>query len=201
VKEKAGSGKRAGWLAAGRLGRLPTTRRFAIHRSAVLLLCAFVAVVASVMAAPAPFPRPPRASRVWFDGWARPLDPLGGCRFERKGDKLTITVPGKGNERDCWEGLVNPPRLLRDVQGDFVAQVRVAGHFTVNKRGPRRAGILLADGKQEVRVMWTRLRGGAAVPTDRRTPRASVPATGTLDVPRLQGDLGQTNMAATSKAG
>jgi regulation of enolase protein 1 (concanavalin A-like superfamily) len=99
-----------------------------MHRFAVLLLCALLAVAGGV-AAPAPLSRP---SEVWSTGWDRPVDPVGDCRFERKGDKLTLTVPAR-------EGRKTPPRLLRDVEGDFVVQVRVcpSGH---------RAGLVLTGG-------------------------------------------------------
>jgi hypothetical protein len=90
-----------------------------MSRLAVLLLAALVA--GGLMAAPAPFRR---ASPVWTNGWNKPE---GEGRFDRDGDKLTITVSGKGASH-----------LLRDVEGDFVVQVRHTGDF-------RRAGLLLMD--------------------------------------------------------
>jgi hypothetical protein len=51
-----------------------------MNRYAAMLLCAVVP--AAVLAAPAPAPR---TSGPWFDGWDKPVDPLGDCRFERKG--------------------------------------------------------------------------------------------------------------------
>ena len=56
---------------------------------AALLLCAFAALVAT--ATPAPEPKP------WVTGWEK-VDPKRDSRFERRGDELTITVPGKGHE-------------------------------------------------------------------------------------------------------
>jgi regulation of enolase protein 1 (concanavalin A-like superfamily) len=78
------------------------------------------------------------------------VDPDGDCRFDRDGDKFTITVPGKGHElRD----RLNAPRLLRDVGGDFVVQVRVGGAFRPAAADTfQRAGILLTDGTDFLRV-------------------------------------------------
>jgi regulation of enolase protein 1 (concanavalin A-like superfamily) len=97
-----------------------------MHRVAVLLLCALLADAAGV-AAPASFTRSP-----WATGWDEPVDPLGDCRFERKGDKLTITIPAR-------EGRMSAPRLLRDAEGDFAVQVHVCP-------GGHRAGLVLTAG-------------------------------------------------------
>jgi hypothetical protein len=117
-----------------------------MNRLAAMLLCALLA--AAVMAAPAPAPR---ASGPWFDGWDRPVDPRGDCRFERKGDKLTITVPGEGHELDVKKGRLNAPYLLRNIEGDFAAQVRVGADFRhaelVGRGVERGAGLLLVDEK------------------------------------------------------
>jgi hypothetical protein len=102
-------------------------------------------LAAAVMAAPAPRPRP---ATPWVTGWDKPVDPLGDCRFHREGDKLTITVPGEGHELDVGDKPLNVPRLLRDVEGDFVMQVRLGGGCTPGKA----AGILLTDGERTVRV-------------------------------------------------
>ena len=51
-------------------------------RLAAVLLCALAAL--AVQATPVPPPKP------WVTGWDQPVDPDGDCRFERKGDKVTI---------------------------------------------------------------------------------------------------------------
>jgi regulation of enolase protein 1 (concanavalin A-like superfamily) len=107
-----------------------------MHRLAARLLCALAgglaaAAAGGLLAAPAPFPRPTRERGPWFDGWDRPIDPRGDCQFNRKGDRLTITVPGKGHEFDVENGRLTAPRLLREVEGDFIVQVRLAtDHLT-----------------------------------------------------------------------
>jgi regulation of enolase protein 1 (concanavalin A-like superfamily) len=106
-------------------------------RLAILLFCALLAVSGG-LAAPAPLPRP---SQVWNTGWDRPVDPVGDCRFERQGDKLTITVPGKGHELDVRQGRLDAPHLLRQAEGDFLVQVRVGVTAAAG-----RAGLLLRGG-------------------------------------------------------
>jgi regulation of enolase protein 1 (concanavalin A-like superfamily) len=130
-----------------------------MHRLAALLLCALVATgvvaAAGLLAAPAPFPRPPRAPRVWLDGWDKPVDPVGDCLFERKGDRLTIIVPGPGHGLDeHGDDRLNAPRLMRDVAGDFIVQVRVGGSFGPPGRDGNherhQAGILVLFGANRV---------------------------------------------------
>src|SRR4051812_3559112 len=86
-----------------------------MHRPAAALLCSLAAFAAT--AAPAP---PPKA---WLavGGWGRPVTPAG-CRVERKGDKLTITL--RRTDPAPTDG-----KLLREVTGDFVAEVRLLPEF------------------------------------------------------------------------
>ena len=79
-------------------------------------------------AAPAPVYKP-KSSRVWFTGWDKPVDPTGGCRFDREGDVLTIAVRGKPPATEGGAENPDAPRLLRDVTGDFDMVVRVGGDF------------------------------------------------------------------------
>jgi Protein of unknown function (DUF1349) len=61
-------------------------------------------------------------------GWGQVIDPDEDCTIKVNNDKLLITVPG-----DCHiihPGIAaNAPRVLRDVDGDFMIQVRVSGKF------------------------------------------------------------------------
>jgi hypothetical protein len=123
-------------------------------RFAVLLLSALVAVAAGVMAAPVPFPRPGR-SGPWFDGWDKQV---GKCRFAREGDTLTITVPGAGYELDVVKGPLNAPHLLRDVEGDFIVQVRTGvikcpGASGAGRTVFRRAALLLVSDNETVKFV------------------------------------------------
>jgi hypothetical protein len=78
------------------------------------------------------------------------VDLKGDCRFDRSGDRLTITVPGRGHGLQNEKGKLNAPHLLREIKEDCVVQVRVAGNFRQAKpaTGLRRAGLLLTDGKK-----------------------------------------------------
>jgi hypothetical protein len=113
----------------------------------LLSACLLVLVAFAVTAAPAPQP--------WGQPWEE-VDPLGDCRFERDGDRLTITVPGKEHVFNVTENVLNAPRLVREVEGDFVAQVRVGGVFAPEaakgEAAVQRAGFILTDGKRVFRV-------------------------------------------------
>lgn len=103
-------------------------------RVVAMLLCAVVAFCVS--AAPAPVYRH-RPAKLWFDGWDEPIDKVGGCKFARDGEKLTITAPGSNSE---------PVLLLREVEGDFVLVLRVSGDFHPRGEGHFRAGVALVFG-------------------------------------------------------
>jgi hypothetical protein len=94
--------------------------------------------------------------------WGGAIDPDGDCRIERdpQENKLTIFVPGKSHLLSTEIGRMNAPRVLREVEGDFDANVRVAG---INHPGAKAsttayapfhgAGILIwQDGANYVRL-------------------------------------------------
>jgi regulation of enolase protein 1 (concanavalin A-like superfamily) len=107
-------------------------------RIAALLLCALAALVAT--ATPAP-------DKPWVTGWEK-VDPKGDCKFEREGERLAITVPGEGHGVDDLDA----PRLLREVEGDFVVEVRVTGECESSKEadGLRGAGILILGSEEDI---------------------------------------------------
>jgi RNA polymerase sigma factor (sigma-70 family) len=88
--------------------------------------------------------------RTTLGGWGDVIDPDGDCSFEIARDKLTIRLPGRDYALCIEQNRMNAPRILRDVEGDFIAQVKVSGHFPqrakslVPTRGPfHGAGLLL----------------------------------------------------------
>jgi regulation of enolase protein 1 (concanavalin A-like superfamily) len=132
-----------------------------------LFLVVFLFTTCAALAAPVPIDRP------WMSGWDKPVDPDGDCKFIRDKDTLTIEVPGKDHDLGIERGLMNSPRLLRDVEGDFVAQVRVRGTFkpsnesTSTERIPFvGAGLLLmASEKTYIRLERAALVKGGEVKT------------------------------------
>jgi hypothetical protein len=111
-------------------------------------------VVSMALAAPAPFYRSTKEGGLWFAGWDRPVDPIGGCRFERRGGKMTIHVPGEGRELDYSNGQFDAPHLRRVVRGDFVLSVRLnaARLFSVKGAGRRQAGLVVTAGDRATGV-------------------------------------------------
>jgi regulation of enolase protein 1 (concanavalin A-like superfamily) len=101
-------------------------------------------------------------------GWDKPIDPDKDCKFVRESGGLTIEVPGKDHDLAIERPLMNSPRLLRDVEGDFVARVRVTGKFepsfdsTTDQRIPFvGAGLVLIESDQTfIRLDRATLRSG-----------------------------------------
>jgi regulation of enolase protein 1 (concanavalin A-like superfamily) len=78
------------------------------------------------------------------------IDPDGDCRLMDDEGKFEVTVPGGYHDLDPAAKTINGPRALREVEGDFLIQVRLA-NFRVpdkdtalkNKRVFRGAGLLV----------------------------------------------------------
>ena len=115
-----------------------------MRRSTVLRLV-FLAwpllVGVAVTAAPAPVHKPKSPVVPWVTGWDKPVDSIGDCRFDKKGDKLTISVPGRA-------GRATVPQMLREIEGDFDITVRVTADFSP---GGLEAGVLISDGTNDLR--------------------------------------------------
>src|SRR5262245_56616033 len=73
-------------------------------------------------------------------GWGEATDPDGECKIEEKKGKLTIKVPG--SLHDLFPGQkdekkrFNAPRVLREVEGDFVAYVKVTADWKPGGKNP-----------------------------------------------------------------
>jgi hypothetical protein len=130
-----------------------------MSRFAAVLFLALV--VAATVAAPVPrLKRQPAGP--WFAGWDKPVDPRKDCRFDRRGERLTITIPGRGHglafERDNGRYRLTAsstaPLLLRDADGDFTVQLRVAGEVSPEPETRARtswtAGLILLNGTTSV---------------------------------------------------
>jgi regulation of enolase protein 1 (concanavalin A-like superfamily) len=60
-------------------------------------------------------------------GWGTVLDPDGDCTIAEENDKIRITVPGTHHNLTYTSetSKLNAPRILQEVQGDFILQVKV----------------------------------------------------------------------------
>jgi regulation of enolase protein 1 (concanavalin A-like superfamily) len=130
------------------------------------VLCALAWTVLSCTAFAAdPQPEPESPNPFW-SGWDKPIDPDKDCKFKREKGGLVIAVPGKDHDLGVERGRMNAPRLLRDVEGDFVAEVRVGGKFAPsdNSTATERVSwlgaglVLMASEKTYVRLERAALR-------------------------------------------
>src|SRR5262245_24173007 len=132
-----------------------------------------LALLALACTAFAADPEPDPEPNPFEKGWDKPTDPDKDCKFQREKGGLTITVPGKDHDLAAERKVMNSPRLLRDVEGDFIAFVRVGGDFTpslnatTNERVPFvGAGLVLMDGeKTYIRLERASLRQARVVKT------------------------------------
>ena len=117
---------------------LQGSHKFSIggFQSALLLHAATVSPVDGppvpppvAVAPPKPAPAGPPAVQSFEAGWDKAVDPDGDCKVTPDKNALTIEVPAKRHDLAGAQNVMNAPRLLRDVTGDFTAQVRVGGEF------------------------------------------------------------------------
>ncbi len=103
-------------------------------------------------------------------------DPDGDCTFRADLGRLSIVIPGTPHALSAEIGKMNGPRVLREIDGDFRVQVKVAGALPADPRCemPGRwafygAGLLvLQDEKNYVRsngCACTSYRRGSGVAT------------------------------------
>jgi regulation of enolase protein 1 (concanavalin A-like superfamily) len=66
-------------------------------------------------------------------GWGTVEDPEGDSKITEEKGKLTIKLPGA--YRDLWadKGAVQAPRLLQEIEGDFIVHVKVSGEVKAEK--------------------------------------------------------------------
>jgi RNA polymerase sigma factor (sigma-70 family) len=103
---------------------------------------------------------PTPEDRLTLKGWGKAVDPDGDCKFTVEKGKLTITIPGTDHALAVERKQMNAPRVLREMEGDFIIQVKVAGEMpggatsVVEGRRPfHGAGLLLwVDAKNFIRL-------------------------------------------------
>ncbi len=69
--------------------------------------------------------------------WGDVIDPDGDCELKMEGGDLVCGVPGTLHDLNIDIGKTNAARVVRVIEGDFVATVKVAGSF---QPGPVRTG-------------------------------------------------------------
>lgn len=62
-------------------------------------------------------------------GWGEIVDPDRDCTIREAAGKVTITVPGTPHDLSQFYPKKNAPRVLQEVDGDFVVRVKVSGDF------------------------------------------------------------------------
>jgi hypothetical protein len=66
-------------------------------------------------------------------GWGQMIDPDHDCTVTFENDVLSIKVPGTLHDLSSEIQTINAPRVLREIAGDFIIEVRVGG--VVNPAG------------------------------------------------------------------
>jgi regulation of enolase protein 1 (concanavalin A-like superfamily) len=64
-----------------------------------------------------------------IEGWGEVVDPDGDCKFTVEATKgiLVVNVPGTLHDLAAETGDMTAPRILSDIEGDFVATVKIGG--------------------------------------------------------------------------
>ena len=76
---------------------------------------------------------------VEMPGWGVAIDPDKDCEIKGQMQKLLLTVPGTCH--DLGESMVNAPRVMREVEGDFVVTVKVVGEFRPGGKSTNPKGV------------------------------------------------------------
>jgi hypothetical protein len=110
----------------------------------VTVLAILLSMTALTVAAPVP---PENKVLAAYGAW---LDPDKDCKWEARDGKLRIAIPDKPHSMNPNPGKWNAPRVWRDVEGDFVAEVRVSfpipggggPYVETNRRAVHAAGLI-----------------------------------------------------------
>jgi regulation of enolase protein 1 (concanavalin A-like superfamily) len=109
-------------------------------------------------------------------GWGEVTDSAGDCSVKGEEGRLTIEVPGGTHDLNPALGGMRAPRVLKEVEGDFVVQIKVTGDFKPGEESacPKTssfngAGLLIwQDAKNYIRLernaWWTGEGGYACYP-------------------------------------
>jgi hypothetical protein len=111
-----------------------------------------VGFLSCVMVAPAVAAPPPKADAL--AQWGKVIDPDKDCEVVAEKGRLSVTVPSTNHNLHAERGM-NAPRVLKEVDGDFTATVRVTFELDPGKNPTGKsatagyyAGLLLWGGEK-----------------------------------------------------
>ena len=81
-----------------------------------------------------------RVAPAALDPWGDVIDPDDDCTFRVNERGVSLEVPGSLHDLDVEFGKSNAPRIIREVEGDFVAQVKVCGELEPEAPATREGG-------------------------------------------------------------
>ncbi len=128
--------------------------------------CAFVLLALAPLAVAAPVPKESEVEKI-KKLFGEIVDPDKDCKFKLDGDKLLVTMPGgkrydyrderlPGRQAGEQKPVTNCPRVLREVEGDFVVTVRASATLPDDpkaadgKMPEAGAGIFITDADKRV---------------------------------------------------
>ncbi len=82
-------------------------------------------------------PDGPDSGSASWSFWGGVVDPDGDCDFKLAGGALSCVIPGTLHDLNIDINKNNGPRVVQEIEGDFIAQVKVTGSF---RPGPLRTG-------------------------------------------------------------
>jgi regulation of enolase protein 1 (concanavalin A-like superfamily) len=97
-----------------------------------LLICVAALVLGTKIESPGDKPH-------FIPGWGKVIDPDGDCSVKASNGKVTISVPDTLHNLSPVIGS-NSPRVLKDVEGDFTATVKVTGDFIPGEKATKPSG-------------------------------------------------------------
>ena len=74
-------------------------------------------------------------------GWGLAIDPDKDCNFREEMNKLRISIPGTRHDLVGAKGRMNAPRVMREVEGDFVITAKIVGDFRPGGKSTNPKGV------------------------------------------------------------
>ena len=68
-----------------------------------------------------------------IQGWGSIVDPDGDCSVVIENDSIELHVPAGAHDLSAELNKMNAPRILQDVRGDFVAEIKIDGEFVTGE--------------------------------------------------------------------